>query len=1014
MAIFTQQKRIIYRLLAAAVLGMAIFSACAVRAETKTETKTGTKVIICGKKQLCTIGTATVKGELSRVCYRVRDLKKDKYDYECMDKKLYPTDCKNKERYKCKLIEQSEEDGHLVNGGKPVTLQDITKYQGYKEEYSKDDKKKLPSCASLKGADAACMCHNVVCRKGTICIESDVRTNQAEGAQTFKDWYCKNREAAISEGKSNFVSQQTVAATDGAKIDEEIAANTPGDEHINTCASTASILAKYSGCWGCLVVEKVTSAFMWAAHYGLKVCRQAGFILLMVGFPLWLAVWALKNVSSFTELKLGNILNELLKTCGKVVLAYVCISYATTAIRNYIITPIMGVGTTIATNFWPAKDYSDHLKGIQGENFEWEEITEADIEAMHEVVGDIVSASENSTPVPQESEQSSTVLTEAEQAENASISEENDANFAKSAIPNLLIPGVQGGWITSGAGCRNISGGSTCHMGVDAGVPKPKDGCIKYIAAGPGTIHYIKVGGYGRVALINHGKVGKYYWVTTYNHMGSNTASIQKQYNLRTGVQVKQTQVIGCAGGSSYSHKTGKIDENAYGLHVHFDVFALERQPGGSWPGRFQVDPLALVGGRIIFMDKEICPHCNGKNRYISQAAAKVLGCTVPSDAKNWPNSCMKAIGTGFPAAGEAVVNLNPGDIVMEASADDDQQSLVAEIPDVTYTGPSDIMPKSVMNSIINATKAITNNVAMFQVLGQMGICFSNTEGLGAWTIGLTSIGLTVTITNFFMWIDGAVLWVAGFILSCVISFYLVDMSFKIGFAAMALPVVMGLWPYKVTQDKLAAVISIIARSSCNFAFLAITSYYGLELMAAIYQEGETGSGGIEGMFKDYDTLMLDPEAKENEELKSSFGNYFYLFSTTFLLMLFAVLYTYKLISNTAKDLVNKFFPDSLFGDSSPMHKGMTAMASMVNNLNKKFGMGLAADMVSHKAGQAVKHKAMQANLLRRQGGRAITDGARMLAQKSPAVNKVAQAGKKVTNGVSKVVNFIMGKGDGK
>ena len=72
-------------------------------------------------------------------------------------------------------------------------------------------------------------------------------------------------------------------------------------------------------------------------------------------------------------------------------------------------------------------------------------------------------------------------------------------------------------------------------------------------------------------------------------------------------------------------------------------------------------------------------------------------------------------------------------------------------------------------------------------------------------------------------------------------------------------------------------------------------------------------------------------------------------------MLLFAIVYAYKLVSQTAKDLVEKFFPDSAFGSVSPMHKGLTGAASIVNNLNKKYGVGLAADIAANKAGQGIR-----------------------------------------------------------
>ena len=711
------------------------------------------------------------------------------------------------------------------------------------------------------------------------------------------------------------------------------------------CATYAEYVEKYtSGCWSCLVMEKITSSFLRVASKGLKVCQEAGHILLWLGFAIWLAVWGLKNVSSFTEIKGSNILNDLLKMGAKIVIAYCCITAGPAAIREFVVTPIMGLGATIAQNFWYRSEDAKnsgisekYMKGIEDEHFEW--VTEEDQEAMHEFVNREENVGE--TPIPQ-----SSGLTQEQQEENEAIAAENDAVFDKSAIPNLLIPGVRGGCITSGAGCRPASaGGSLCHQGVDVGcVGNAKTNCVPYIAAGPGRVFYQDIGGYGHMAKVEHGTVGKYDWKTTYNHMnGALTANLKRKYNLYNGKQVKQGEPIGCVGSSGM--KDGKIIDDAYAQHIHFEVYASGKP----------VDPLALPAGQIVFID-DICgpflsgnsrprktKNCNGSNRITSSATEAFLKCK--SKVESW--SCNNQIPAGgWPAAGEAVVALNTGDL----SGGADYGSLNVQIPDIKYTGPTDIMPKSVMNSILGAVKAITYNTAQYQILGNIAWCYSGVKNERGGAFKIKLVFTEFYITNFSMLLCGAIIWFLGFMLTCVVAFYLLDMSFKVGFAVMALPIVMGLWPFKVTQSKLAEVISIIVKASCDFAFLALTTYFGLNLVASVY-----GDGGIEKLFEEYDSVIENTAGGDTNLIVEKLKDAFYLFSSTFLMLLFAIVYAYKLVSQTAKDLVEKFFPDSAFGSVSPMHKGLTGAASIVNNLNKKYGVGLAADIAANKAGQGIR-----------------------------------------------------------
>ena len=83
-------------------------------------------------------------------------------------------------------------------------------------------------------------------------------------------------------------SQGLKNATDAAKYadDQELSlqistyANRMTDV-INQCPTVEIIRAKYqSGCWSCLVVEKLTSAFMTAASKAYSLSQKAGLVLL--------------------------------------------------------------------------------------------------------------------------------------------------------------------------------------------------------------------------------------------------------------------------------------------------------------------------------------------------------------------------------------------------------------------------------------------------------------------------------------------------------------------------------------------------------------------------------------------------------------------------------------------------------------------------------------------------------------------------------------------------------------
>ncbi len=720
------------------------------------------------------------------------------------------------------------------------------------------------------------------------------------------------------------------------------------DEVMQKCATSAQLKARYNaGCWSCLVLERLTSAFLHAANKGLPVVQKAGITLLLLGSGLWIMFWALKSVSSFTQVQTANILNDLFKFLFKVCLAYVFITLSTTAISQYFIRPIMSVGAIIGQQFWHEK--------VALYTEDWEELTDEDYAEVDKVVENIMSQ------VPTKSSKQETVINEGagndltpeEIAENEEANKENDANFAKTAIPNLLIPGVQGGVISSGAGCRPKSAtggkGSTCHRGVDVGGLNKGSECIPYIAAGPGQLYYTELGGYGRVALINHGKVGDYYWVTSYNHMSSATETLKIKNSLRSGMSIKQGVPIGCTGGSGGKRDaSGKVQitESGFDKHVHFEVFASKQNPGGGWPSGKQVDPLALLGGEVVFLN-DICNQCNGNNRVVSKAAEKFLGCKT--ETKDW--TCRIPVGNGWAAAGEAIQSVNSSvDVGGSYSGDYNYDSLVVDIPqEIKYTGPTNIMPKSIMNSILGAMRAITNTTADNMVLGNMVMCYAGLKNGGAWKIEIFDIDIA-HVLNIFLWLEGAIIWALGFMLTLAVSYYFIDISFKIGFAVLAIPVVFGIWPFGFGQDKLFKAISIIAKSSATFAFLAITTKFGMDLVSEALN-------GVDDIYAKIDAFATETVAESQEDLfKAEIDNTLYLFSPTFIMMAFAIIYFYKMVQGTISDLVNKFFPDNVFGDSSPMHSAATMMTSFAHKMAMKVtGADLAKDIVAHQTGRLVK-----------------------------------------------------------
>lgn len=216
------------------------------------------------------------------------------------------------------------------------------------------------------------------------------------------------------------------------------------------------------------------------------------------------------------------------------------------------------------------------------------------------------------------------------------------------------------------------------------------------------------------------------------------------------------------------------------------------------------------------------------------------------------------------------------------------------------------IIPDSVLSNIYNTTRNISDATAFLLVLGHALTC--NAVHANNWTVSVLGVTL-MSIPNIPVWLCGAIIYFFGFMLTLSVTFYLVDIAFKLGFAVIMLPIGIALWPFPVTKDKLTILISIMLKNAAIFVFLAMAVSYALNLI-------NTATGGMEELFTRIDNNETDTVSRD-----------FNIISMNFLVILFALIYGMKLIGSAVADYADKFFPDKAFGGgqkASPIHGSMT------------------------------------------------------------------------------------------
>lgn len=323
------------------------------------------------------------------------------------------------------------------------------------------------------------------------------------------------------------------------------------------------------------------------------------------------------------------------------------------------------------------------------------------------------------------------------------------------------------------------------------------------------------------------------------------------------------------------------------------------------------VDPAPMVNELIVFAGKVLVAYCfinAGIGALVNLAINPILGA-----------------GADFGSA-----------LLLESKNIDITSAPKAENQ---YQGPTDVISKPVMDKLLKLSEAISNEVATNLIIGNGLTCFAINNGYG-WK--------RFYIPDIWLWLCGAFIWFAGFMMVLAVCYYLIDIPFRIGFAIMALPVVIGLWPFNVTKGKLASILMIAVNAAGTFLFLALAASYAVRLISEAFSvegnleiDGQTYSGK-DALFKAFES--------DNVEF---IENLFDFTGPGFLVILFCYIYGYKMISEITTSYPDKFFSGSMTASAgSPMHNMATAATMWATNkISAPFKT--AAAIVANQAGKA-------------------------------------------------------------
>ena len=198
-------------------------------------------------------------------------------------------------------------------------------------------------------------------------------------------------------------------------------------------------------------------------------------------------------------------------------------------------------------------------------------------------------------------------------------------------------------------------------------------------------------------------------------------------------------------------------------------------------------------------------------------------------------------------------------------------------------------------------------------------------------------------LANLNLFVSGMLIYVVGVLMTMSIGMYFVDISFKLGFAMLFMPVSIALWPFPPTKNKFQENLSIIIRNGMLFTLVAIGVTFAVTLISNSLLDTGDGRDGWEAFWQ----AIAD---KKTEVLIDNFA----FDRMHFLVVAFGLIFGFKILASSVNDYLDYFFSDSVFGSESPMHHMGTQAVGMVAANTVKPAASFIGDVAKTQTGRAI------------------------------------------------------------
>ncbi len=242
-------------------------------------------------------------------------------------------------------------------------------------------------------------------------------------------------------------------------------------------------------------------------------------------------------------------------------------------------------------------------------------------------------------------------------------------------------------------------------------------------------------------------------------------------------------------------------------------------------------------------------------------------------------------------------------------------------------------------NNIIKLAELINQSTSEMMRFGDMLMC----SGLHGSAADIDIVGvISLKLIAPSIYLSGALLYIIGFLIMLMTSFYLFDAAFNLSISVILLPLALALWPFGWTRDKLKIVINSILYYTGVFIFLPLGVLMAKELAFSVVEMAFKSSAGF-----DFQTAY---EADQSDLIEENLG----IFCMPFLKVLLFYVVALRIIPLMATEFCKYFFGNALVG--SPMMDRITQAAKHLMRQGKKAGK-LGKDISKHQMGKKIEGK---------------------------------------------------------